>query len=163
MTATLPLHRWRIIGSLGLSHHRLGGRRQPVHGDCPWLWTTIKANPTARAVLASVAHGMYTIAAQLRCQEQAFGRAGLHAQPASLTFLDTDHHLSPRSPFHIYSSRCVCRLRMLQPFRPFAVFVKLVTVLRMSDSNQRLRPLPDGLPVQVRHAVLRDNEPDKPP
>jgi len=101
MTATLPLHRWRIIGSLGLSHHRPGGR-QPVHGDCPWFWTTIEANPTARAVLASVAHGMYTIAAQLRCQEQAFGRAGLHAQPASLTFLDTDHHLSPRSPCHIY-------------------------------------------------------------
>src|SRR5208283_5742869 len=95
MTATFPLQSCRMFASsLGLclsrGHSRFGRRGQPVDDDGARLRTAIKADAASGTVVAGVVGGMNSERTQFRGEFQAFGRAGLNAEPASFALLNID-------------------------------------------------------------------------
>src|SRR5580765_4147632 len=134
MTATLPLQSCRMFAScLHRRRRRFGGNCQAEDRDRPGLWTAIEADPTPGATVAAIMRRMDAVMAQFRREFQALGRAGFHAQPASLALLDINSHFTSRWARHAchlisLSHRCgLRRMRILQPLCLFAILVQLRT------------------------------------
>src|SRR5208283_1411800 len=122
-TATLPLQSWRKLTSLR-RQGRLCFRLDAVHGNRARFRAAIKTDAATRAVPPGVARGMKPVGIQLRRQLQALGWTGLHAEPASLAFLDIDCDLTARWACHV-SPRC-CDLLCCRPLQPFGGLAKLI-------------------------------------
>src|SRR6185437_9449782 len=103
MMATLPLQSWRMRASRWDCERRcwLLGSRQPVHGNGAGLRAAVEADAAAGAVLAGVTRRMHAVGTQLRRQLQALGRAGIHAQPATLALLNINRDLATRCHVHL--------------------------------------------------------------
>src|SRR5438876_5771991 len=133
------------------NHNRFRWWRQAIDGNCAWLRAAIEADAASGAVFTGVVRGMNAVCAQLRQQNQAFRRAGLHAQPASFAFIHVYGNIPACLRWHnLPRSNWFLRLGALQPLCLFAVLIELVAKLGMSDLDQRFGPLTDALTVQVR-------------
>src|SRR6266576_4103936 len=138
MTATLPLQSCRMFASCLHGRSGFGWGCQAEHSDRARLRTAIKADAASGAIVAGIARRMHAVMAQFRREFQALGRAGFHAQPASLALLDIDRHFTARWARHAYhlisslSHRCgLRRMRILQPLGLFAILVQLRTEVGM--------------------------------
>src|SRR5690349_12247806 len=92
ITATLPLHSWRII-TLHQRRSLLRRRFQSKNGDRPGFGTTVKADAAPGAAASLVTGRVHAIAAQFRRQFQTGGGAGFHAKPAALALFHADDYV----------------------------------------------------------------------
>jgi hypothetical protein len=84
--------------------NRFGRRRQPVYGQRARLRAAVEADAASSAIVTGVTRPVHAVAIQLRSEFEAFGRAGLDAEPATFALLQIDGHIAARWSWHAFTS-----------------------------------------------------------